>query len=374
MHTGIDARSIFTGGGGDRTYFRSLIQTMARLYPQDRWTLYAEAPDADRDTLAAPNVAIAAPLPARIGALWNVTALTAALRRDRVDILHAQYMLPPFGTVSCPMVVTIHDITFRLFPHWFPRHQNRVQNFLIPQAARRAGRVITGSECACDDMVSHMGVPREKIALTPYGVSNRFRPADAMAIDAARARYEVPERYLFGVGILRKRKNAVVVLRAMDRLVERGEWPRDIVLVLTGNWTGDREAAAFFEASERLNPLVKTIGFVQDNVLPALLTGALGVVYPSRYEGFGLPVLEAMACGAPVVSSNASSLPEVVGDAGLLRAPDDVEGWSDALKILLTNHVQRHELSRRGLLRAKQFTWERTARETMAVYQSLVEE
>lgn len=371
LHIGIDARSIFTGGGGDRTYFRNLIGTMARLYPEHRWTLYAEAYDADRDSLACENVTIAKPMPAKVAALWNVTQLAPALRRDRVDVLHSQYMLPPFGPVSCPMVVTIHDATFRLFPEWFPKHANRVMNTLIPIAARRAKRIITVSESASRDLQECLSVPREKIVVTYNGVGEQFFPRTAEQITVARARYELPERYLFGVGILRRRKNTAIVLRAMDILAERGEWPDGAVLALTGAWSGDRDAEAVYQSSERLKPLVRTLGFVGDEYLPALYSGAAGSVYPSLYEGFGIPAIEAMACGSPVAASNTSSLPEVVGDAGFQLPTDDAEAWASALRVLLSETSERDTLVKKGIARAHEFTWERAARQTMAVYESV---
>ena len=373
MHIAIDARSIFTGGGGDRTYFRELIQAMARLSPHDRWTLYAERDDADRDSLRAPNVAVAPPLPAPVGGLWNVTSLAPRLRRDKADLLHAQYTLPPVGPVSCPMIATIHDATFRLFPDWFPRRANRVQNLLIPWAARRAARVLTGSRSAAEDIHVTMSVPRAKIIVTPYGLDPRFNETTPATREEVRARLGLPATYVLGVGLLRTRKNVSVVLRAVTNLLDRDQWPVGAVLALTGGWDGAPEDAARLAQEPRLAPHLRALGFVPDADLPALYAGATVSVYPSLYEGFGFPVLEAMAAGCPVVSSDTSSLPEVVGDAGLLLAPGDTDAWADALRTLLRESEIRQDLARRGREQAARFTWERTARETLAVYRELVQ-
>ncbi len=368
MHIAIDARSIFMGGGGDRTYFRNIIQHMARLSPDDRWTLYAERADADRDGLRAPNIAIAPPLSAPVGSLWNMTHLVPQLRRDGIDLLHSQYTLPPAGPVPCPMVVTIHDATFRLFPAWFPRRANRIQNLLIPRAAHRAARVLTGSQSAAADIHRTMRVPMEKIAVTPYGLDERFQAIPHSEQESARERYSLPPHYLFGVGLLRTRKNVLVVLQAITLLMERRQWPSGCVLALTGGWSGAPDADAYYTAHPEIKNAVRVLGYVPDADLPALYAGALLSIYPSLYEGFGFPVLEAMACGCPVVSSDTSSLPEVVGGAGLMLPPEDADAWADALRRLLHDNAERERLRRVGVARAATFTWERTARETLAVY------
>lgn len=372
MHIAIDARSIFTDGGGDRTYFRNVITAMANLSPNDQWTLYAEAHDPDRDTMRAPNVAIADPLPASVNVLWNMTALAPRLRRDRVDLLHSQYMLPPLGLAPCPMVVTIHDVTFRLFPSWFPARANRIQNLLIPRSARRADRVLTGSHSAAADICRTMGIAPAKVVVTLYGLDTRFGPRSAEQQAGVCARYDLPPLYVFGAGLLRTRKNVVVLLRAMAALLAQERWPPGAVLALTGGWVSAPDAQAFAADRPDLLQHVRALGYVPDDDLPALYAGAVCSVYPSLYEGFGFPVLEAMACGCPVICSNTSSLPEVAGDAaGPLLPPDDVSAWADALFQLFSDGALREHRRRLGWMQAAQFTWAQTARETLAVYRAV---
>jgi glycosyltransferase involved in cell wall biosynthesis len=368
MRIGIDVRTLMTGGTGDRTYFRQVISAMARLSPDDHWTLYADSADPDRESLRAPNVTLAPPVRAPVGALWNVTTLLPLLRQDKADILHAQYTLPLLGRPPCPMVVTIHDATFRQFPQWFPRHAHRVMNLIIPIAARRADRILTVSESAAADIARTMQVPREKIVVTPNGVSDRFHPIEPATQDVIRARYGLPPVYILGVGILRARKNAAVALNAMAKLQSEGKWPADAVFALSGKWEEAPEDAL----RHRENPAVRFLGRISDEDLPAVFAAATASVYPSFYEGFGLPPLESMASGCPAVAADTSSLPEVLGDAGLLLPPTDVDAWAKTMLSLLTDADLRDELRTKGLARAAQFTWERCARQTLAVYREVV--
>jgi len=315
-------------------------------------------------------VALAEPMPAKIPALWNMTQLVPALRRDRVDILHSQYMLPPYGGVPCRMVVTIHDASFRLYPQWFPKHENRVQNFLIPIAARRADRIVTVSESAAADIFQAFGIDRSKIAVTPNGVGPGFAPGPADP--AVLRKLGVTGPYVVGVGILRKRKNAAVVLQAIDRLIERGRWPQGLTLALTGGWEGDADAAAVYKEKPRLKDVVRTLGYISDDDLPALYRAAVVSVYPSLYEGFGLPVVEAMASGVPILAANTSALPEVVGRAGLLLPFDEPDAWADALNTLFSDESVRKDLIERRIAHARLFSWDKTARLTLNVYRELV--
>lgn len=368
MKIAFDARSLFHGGTGDVTYFRALLGALARITPEDELHLYYREFDSEREQLAVHHANITTHgLRFPIGWLWNQCALAPALHSDGMALLHAQYLLPRFA--PRPTVVTIHDITFRLFPEWFPPRACKLMNFLIPSAAHNATRIITGSQCAKNDMVREFGVPPERIVVTPYAAAPQFSPRDPVEAHR-RVRTAFPSLsgpFIVGIGLRGTRKNIGVVLRAMLSLVSRGAWPTGTKLALAGT----REQFPDAEIARLENDIV-FLGFVPDDLLPELYGAALASVYPSLYEGFGLPVLEAMACGCPVLSSDTSSLPEVAGDAAVLLPPQDETAWADAIEKIIGDENHRASLCGRGILRAAEFSWERTARETQTVYRTVL--
>ncbi|MDR3707572.1 MAG: glycosyltransferase family 1 protein [Capsulimonadaceae bacterium] len=366
-----DARSIYSGGTGDRVYFANLITALAKLVPDERLTLYYHLPDPVRDALgdAAPNIRLAH-VPARSGFLWPHLNLPARLRRDGAALLHAQYTLPivPF----CPTVVTIADVSFRVDRSWFPPKQHAIMNTLIPLAARGANQIITQSEFSKREIVERLQVDPQKVAAIPLAVSPGFQPMDlGVAVRLAMERYGLSGPFLIGVGLQGgsrqyRRKNARIVVRAVERLKASGDWPKNAVVALTG-----RSEQFGSDDEVRSADFVRFLGYVPDDDLPLLYGSAAACVYPSRYEGFGLPPLEALASGCPVVASNAASIPEVVGDCGLLCGPDDLEGWADALRRSLTEDL-RAIFGQAGIDRAAKLTWEKTAQNTLDVYASVL--
>jgi glycosyltransferase involved in cell wall biosynthesis len=364
MRIAIDARALAGGTPGDQTYWRNLIPAMAQLATGDTFTLYHREPSTPAEALAAACTNVhSVTLPFRIGGLWSSLALPPRLRRDRMNLLHANYMLPPLA--PCPTVVTIHDITFRLFPQWFSPRARRVMNGLIGLSARTATRIIVGSECSKRDIVRCFKVPPDKVIVTPYAASPHLRaiPQDEAQTYVA-ARYKnLTANYILGVGVRGARKNIGVVLRAILRLQKGGSWPPDTCLALAGD-----ESQFPDPEVQQLRDHIIFLGYVPDDDLPALYSAARACVYPSLYEGFGLPPLEAMACGCPVLTSNTSSLPEVVGDAGWLLPSNDEGTWVAALGSVLNDSGLRDKLREKGLQRAALFSWERTARQTLAMY------
>ncbi len=237
-------------------------------------------------------------------------------------------------------------------------------------------RVACISEATRRDLCGHTGIEPERVFVTPLAASRELfhRVDDPAALAAVRARYGIPDApYVLSLNTLEPRKNLGTAVRAFARLVEQ-ERIGDLRLVLVGarGW----DFAAVFDAVERSPALRERIlfpGYVADGDLAALYSGALAFVYPSLYEGFGLPPLEAMQCGVPVVTSDTSALPEVVGEAGRLVAPDDVDGFAGALGELYGDAAARAELGRRSLARAREFSWERCTRETLAAYRTALD-
>lgn len=296
-------------------------------------------------------------------------ALTWAASRYRLDVVHDPNGIAPFLGPSggARRVVTIHDA----FAYVCPDQHNWLDNWryrwLLPQASHRADMVITVSECSRRDLIRYLGISPAKVRTTQEGVDARFRAvADSAERRAVLARYQIDSSYLLYIGGLNARKNVARLLEAYA-LVRRLH--PNVLLVIGGKrqW----QTAEIEQTFRRLNldDHVHFTGYLDDADLPALYSAAEGFVFPSLYEGFGLPPLEAMACGTPVVTSNASSLPEVVGDAALTVDPGDVEGLAAAIHRVLTDDPLRANLRQRGLMRAAQFRWERTARETLAIYE-----
>jgi len=305
---------------------------------------------------------------------WRLTTMLAhlvGLAQDRLfpgaDIFHAtEHLLPRLRRL--PSVFTVHDLIFRFDPGSHLPLNRIYLNLMMPRFLRQASFIIAVSECSRRDALNLYRVPAEKIHVIPEGVNAQFRPQSRDAIACVRAKYHLPENYVLCVGTIEPRKNLPLLFEVLAARREQGRpvWP----LVLAGKpgWLYEPILQRITDLG--LQKVVRRTGFFPDDDLPALYSAARVVAVPSRYEGFGLPVLEAMACGTPVVCSNTSSLPEVAGDAALLVSPDDTRGWDEAIARVLNDDALHTCLRARGLAQAALFTWERAARQTVEVYNS----
>jgi glycosyltransferase involved in cell wall biosynthesis len=357
-----DARSLNHGGTGDATYLRELIRALASINPDDRYLLYANTSDPARENLAAEFANVCAhSLPYRIGWLWNQKALVPHLEQQGISLLHSQYLLP--RRFRGKMIVTIHDVSFREHPEWFPRRARIIMNLLIPRSAKRADVIITGSEHARQAIAGTCNVPLEKIVVTPYAASAWARPVDADAHQDILQKYFLETPFLLGVGLRGIRKNNQIIIKALDILRQRNSFP-GIKLALCGS-------AEQFPLEVAGHPNVQFLGWVPQEDLPPLYALAKAAVYPSLYEGFGLPVLEAMACGCPMICSNATSLPEVAGDAALQIDPHDAEAWAEAIAKVLLDEELRKGMIGKGYQQVSLFSWKKTAEQTKDIYKEL---
>lgn len=295
--------------------------------------------------------------------------LTAAARRYNLELIHDPNGIAPFLGPSggARRVVTIHDA----FPYVYPETHNRLDNWryrwLLPRAARRAARVVTDSQHSRRDLQRYLGLSQSDLAVVTCGLSADFRPvAETAARRATLDRYGITRPYLLYVGGINARKNIARLFEAYARVRLRHP---EIELVIGGKrqWQVDEIDATFERLA--LHGHVRFTGYLDDADLPALYSAARAFVFPSLYEGFGLPPLEAMACGAPVITSNVSSLPEVVGDAALLADPYQIDELADAIGRVLDDAGLAQTLRDRGQARAAQFTWTRAAREMLTVYE-----
>jgi glycosyltransferase involved in cell wall biosynthesis len=306
---------------------------------------------------------------------WRMSALLAHLTRfpqDRrfpdVDLFHAtDHLLPRLSRVKS--VFTLHDLIFRFYPETHKPLNRWFLTLMMPLFLRAAEAVIAVSESTKRDAVRLYGLDEAKIKVIYEGVNPRFCAAPPEAISVVRQKYGLAGSFILSVGTIEPRKNLTAVLEAYRAL---RDWGGEFKLVIVGQkgWLYE----GFFRRLRELGLEDKVIfpGFVPDEDLPALYSAADLFVFPSLYEGFGLPALEAMACGAPVITSNTASLPEVTGDAALLVDPNNTEALIQAMKSVLENRQLRDELQAKGPKQAAKFNWENAARETLAVYASVL--
>ena len=368
MRIAIDAHSVGTGLGGNESYATNLIEALAEIDQANRYTLYVTKREAiERFANRWPNFSVKSTLPHTPIVRIPLT-LSAELRRNRVDVLHVQFTAPPFS--PCPVVVSIHDLSFEHLPHTFKWRSRKQLRITVRRTARQASQVIALSEYARNDIINTYQVSPEKISVIPLSAGERFRPIrDQDELQRVRQTYGIEGEYMLSVGAIQPRKNLGRLVAAYSRLraaKPEGKLPK---LVLAGKcaWLYDETLRAIKELN--LSDSVILTGYVPENDLPALYSGAVCFIYPSYFEGFGLPPLEAMQCGVPVIVGDRTSLPEVVGTAGILVDPFDVDALAAAIENVISDSDLRAELSVSGLARAKIFEWRETARQTLAVYQ-----
>jgi glycosyltransferase involved in cell wall biosynthesis len=302
--------------------------------------------------------------------LGNLT-IPSRVRQQHLDLVHDPTGVTPLlcGAGGARSVVTVHDVFAWSCPGNSTRLDMLVYHYWLPHVLPRVEAVITVSHASKRDIMRYLRVPAAKIHVILEGVNRRFcRPTEAVERDVQK-RHGLPTNYILFVGSVEKRKNLSHLLKAYDRLWQMGE-RRRLVIVGARRWLYSDIAETVTQLQMKDRPIFT--GYVPDEDLPALYGGADLFVFPSVYEGFGLPPLEAMACGTPVVCSNTSSLPEVVGAAAVTVDPCDVEALAEAMRRVLADADLREELRARGLARAAQFTWEKTARETFALYEEVM--
>ena len=375
LHIAIDYTAAVQQRAGIGRYTRELIGALLRLPESQeaghRYTLFAaaggQAVPADlppSPTIRFHFLPISDEWAAR---LWHRARLPIPVEvfTGPVDLFYSpDFVLPP-SRPGTRTLLTVHDLSFLRYPDHFVPKLVRYLERVVPASVARADRVLADSEATRADLIRLLGTPPEKVEVLYSGVDARFRPEpEPGEQERLRTRYGLDRPYVLSVGTLQPRKNFVRLIRAFAHLPDTGR-----VLVIAGGrgWLYE----SVLEEAARHPDRVRILGFVEDADLPALYRGADLFVFPSFYEGFGLPVLEAMACGVPVVCSGVSSLPEVAGDAALLVDPEDEDGLMGAMERALEDEGLRQEMMARGRARAAQFTWEQAARRLMGVFASL---
>lgn len=360
----VDGR-VEIANGGVGVYIDNLVRHLLRIDPVNEYFLLRWRPGAldlyrhERiQTTFFPLIRFVPP------ARWLEWPHRGAAARLGLDVLHYPNQ---FGGAFLPdgpaRVMTLHDLTPLLFPAFHPWHRVTAFRVLLRRALARAAHVIVDASHTKQDLIARGLGAGEKISVIPLGIADAFmQPHD----DAAAARFDLPTRFILTVGVLEPRKNHVGLLRALQRLHDAGE---PIALVIVGrdgwHWQNPLDQPEF----AALRPWVRIVRNVTETELVAIYHRATVFTYPSLYEGFGLPPLEAMACGVPVVASDRSSLPEVTGDAALLVDPTDPQALANALGAVLHDETVRKRLITAGHARARQFSWQHTAERTLAIYE-----
>jgi len=350
LRLAIDGSGLARPWAGVGVYTIQIVHAMAVDRPDGKLTVfgppgaYAHVPDAGFRAL---------PQTRFIGRhlQWPAT-----IRRMGPDAYFGPAGALPLGDVGCPSVITVHDLAIYRNPKWFPGQQPLSTRLVVPRSVLRADIVIAVSENTARDVVDVFGVERSRIAVVPHGVSPSFHPLSAQDLAEARARLRLPERFILFVGTLEPRKNLETLLEAWATMKDRP----DLVVVGSWGWLYD----TLRERMARMGAGLHHLDSLDPGELPAVYNLARVLAHPAWYEGFGLPPLEAMACGTPVIVADTSSLPEVVGDAGLVVPAGEPEAWRKALERVIGDTDLAADLRRRGILRAAQFSWARAASRT----------
>jgi glycosyltransferase involved in cell wall biosynthesis len=380
MRVGLDVSLVPGQRAGIGQYAWQLARALAavdgdtsyRLYPVFYYIVHPEYARAELPAAANVSVAFRAVPPALVRRLWapGTPGWLKEMALGAVDVLHSTTFCVPRLRRRTPLVVTVYDLSFVTHPE-FHLPANVAHCLAGTRAAiERADAIIAISEHTRRDLVERLGAPAERIVVTPLAADPSLAPVtDSARRDAVRRRYRLPERFALFLGALEPRKNLPRLLEAYAGLETAVR--RDVRLVVAGaaGWLNDRVHAQVEALG--LAPAVHFAGYIETGDVAPLYSLADVLVYPSLYEGFGLPVLEAMACGTPVIASNVAALPEVAADAALLVDPGDVDSLRDALARVLDDAGLRADLARRGRARAEHFSWTRCARQTHALYRSL---
>ncbi len=372
MRIAIDYTSAVRQGGGIARYTRGLVGALAELDAGNQYVLFSAG--RDRTGKRWPSNFSLRSLPIKdrhLAVIWQrlCVPIPIELFTGWADVFHSpDFVLPP--VLRARTVLTVHDLSFIRRPECFHKPLLAYASRSIPRAVARADVILADSESTRQDLLELLHVPQDRVFVVYPAVESRFKPQeDSGAIRAVVRPHGIRLPFILGLGTLQPRKNFARLIRAYDLLRREHHVPHHLVIAGAKGWLYDDIDETIDELG--LHEQVLLPGFVADDDLPALYSAADVFAFPSLYEGFGIPVLEAMACGTPVVTTPVSSLPEAAGEAALFVSPEDVEALADALWQLIDDSALRNELRSRGFQQAKRFTWAAAAKKVLGIYQSL---
>lgn len=370
MHLALNAYFWNRPDTGSGQYTRQLVYHLNRLVSDLDITLIY--PHAEEPEEVPPSVTVkrVQSRPGHLGKIWfEQVGFPRACAEARADLAHVPYWGPPLQS-PLPLVVTVHDLITLRLREYRRGIGARLYNALVSAGTRGAAHILTDSNFSRDEIVRHLGIPPEQVTTVYLAAAPRYGAESDLLLDmAVQRKYDLPDFYVLYLGGYPFHKNVLTLMEAYTFVGQAlgEEYP----LVLAGKKPAP--AANFPDYDEYIEraglaPYVRWIGYVEEEDKPAVYRGAMAFAFPSRYEGFGLPPLEAMACGTPVVTTNAASLPEVVGEAAFTVAPDDARQMGGALISLLIQEEFAEEMKQKALEQATRFSWEETATETLLVY------
>ena len=369
MRIAIDAHSVGTQLAGNVTYITNMIEQFAAIDRENEYTLYVTRPDAfEMYDGRWPNFNVRRIIAHNSRLMRFLFSFNTQLRLHPADIFFVQFNAPPF--TPCKIVSSIHDLSFEHLPETFKWHSHTQMKITIRRTARNAAHIVTCSEYSRQDIIDTYKIAPEKVTTIPLAAADWFRPVtDDEELGRIRTKYHLPSDFILGVGSVQPRKNLVRLIEAYSILSDKRDLP-PLILVGKKAWLFEDSLKAAREHG--VDDKVRFTDFVPDQDLPGLYTLSTCFVYPSFFEGFGIPPLEAMQCGSPVIAGNRTSLPEVVGDAGILVDPFDIPSIAGALDRVLSDSNLHEDLRQKGFERAKLFSWHRAAGETLDIFKKVM--
>lgn len=368
MDFGLDGIPLSRSLTGVGHYTLELAHALARIAPEDRFEFVSPLPSLHRPDSPL-NLHITHAKVSRLGRrFWWQVGLPRYIKRARFSVFHGTNYSVPLQK-ACPTVITIHDLSLLLWPHTHEQHLARRARWRLPLMARRADAIIVPSQSVKTEVREHLGIDNSKITVIPEAPRSSFWQVPIQETVAVRRRLNISDDFVLYVGTIEPRKNLLTLVRAFEAILRNNACETEIVLVGKEGWLTDDLHGLVKTAG--ISERVRFTGYLADDDLRALYSSCRVFVYPSLYEGFGLPLLEAMACGAPVITSDIPSIRETVGDAAFLVSPADVDDLARSIKRLLDNPAEREHRSSVGEHHASKFSWEKAAAATLNVYRQV---